>query len=156
MWAVQEEQIPVAKMLLEHGADLFARDKKGRSALTLAADRRNIAALNMLIDARNRLQPQKNVHGMQYLVCAASDGKIVEVKRVLGEAFAPGPEKQAHMDSSLLLAATNGHAEVVKILLKKGSDVNTTDALHRTPLMLAARDRSPRGRGHPAGKRSRC
>jgi ankyrin repeat protein len=36
-------------------------------------------------------------------------------------------------------ASTNGHVDVVKLLLEKGANVESKDKYGRTPLLLAAR-----------------
>ena len=85
------------------------------------------------------------------LVKAVNNGEVAEVARLLNDGCDPN-ESQLGI-TALIYACSDGHIEIVQLLLDKEADVNAKDWDGITVLMAAAR-----GLGIPVGenKEDRC
>ena len=79
----------------------------------------------------------------EYLINAASQGKVYELKQaLLAGAFVDAREEKAG-NTPLMLAAFNGHMEVIRVLLKNHADIESVSRDgNKTPLMMAGSDDS--------------
>lgn len=77
------------------------------------------------------------VPGYQSIHTAAREGNLEEVNRQLAWGVNPNSHHLITRDTSLIGAAVNGHADVVKLLIEKGADVNVRAIYGRTPLYTA-------------------
>lgn len=89
---------------------------------------------------RKQIQHEKN----SQLLDAAQEGNIAQVRRMLeegAEVNASG-DNNAYRDNKnwtpLLLAASNEHAQVCKLLIAHGADMNMQNSGDVSPLMIAA------------------
>jgi ankyrin repeat protein len=69
----------------------------------------------------------------------ASQGKAAEVSELIS-AGVHTDVMDGHQDTALMLAAQNGHNEIIKILLDKGAKIDCTNSLGETALMYAVRN----------------
>jgi len=81
IWAVNFDNLAMARMLLDHGAHVDLRDGFGNTALHWAAQRGNIAMMKLLIADKATIDLQ-NRQGETPLIQAVSNNKI-EAARVL-------------------------------------------------------------------------
>jgi ankyrin repeat protein len=110
--AVSLGHLSVAKMLLDHGADVVATDRLGLTALHLAAIYGNVAAGRLLLD-----------HG--------ADANV-QVSHAVG--------LPVYRDDTPLALATNcSHHDFVGLLLERGADPNLKAQDGFAPLYLAER-----------------
>jgi ankyrin repeat protein len=118
---------PVLRVLLAAGADPNARSKAGASALTWAAARRDTEAVRLLQEAHARVE----LLDALYLGDRAAAHALIQA----GARWeANGP---AHA-TALIVAAEQGMSDVVEALLARPVNVNARDDYGRTALMWAA------------------
>jgi len=112
--AVDMGNYDAAQLLLEHGADAHETDSKGMNALCIAINRGHPSVVQLLVKYHARINGTESVASW-------------------GTGVAP-----------LHVAACQGHAEVLRILLSLGADVAITcrqgDTKGITPLHLAANE----------------
>ena len=146
----------VARLLLEHGADVHLGGEDIGTALFYAAKNGHREVVGILLE--HHAEVNVNYSGWTAMVQAAENGHegVVqlllehgaddkgsalywaiggghdEVVRLLLQHGADGKEK------ALLRAARGGHNEAVRLLLQHGSDANPTDENGETALNLAA------------------
>ena len=140
----------IARMLLDHGADVNAQSKTGDTAIGNAATSGELDTVRLLLERGARLDlPTHEVdllngksldatNGYEALAGAASAGQHnPEIIKLL---LAHGTKPNARSTNDLTplgRAAESGDAEVVQMLLDAGASVNAYDPFGRTALMLA-------------------
>ena len=93
-----------------------------------------VAAQDSLNDRLATASWEGDVARIQTLV---SNGASINAH--LARCICPGRKGDPTGDTPLMLAAENGQAEAVKLLLKLGADLEAGDDVHQTPLMSAAK-----------------
>jgi ankyrin repeat protein len=119
MIAANTSSLAAVKLLVEAGANLGAKDKKGRTALTYAKAgkfKRVVAYLEAAYEKRDAA-------GALTLLEAAATGTLYRVKGLL-EAGADVEQSDEHGQTPLLLAVAADHVEVVKLLCAAGANVH--------------------------------
>ena len=140
----------IARMLLDHGADVNVQSKTGDTAIGNAATSGELDTVRLLLERGARLDlPTHEVdllngksldatNGYEALAGAASAGQHnPEIIKLL---LAHGTKPNARSTNDLTplgRAAESGDAEVVQMLLDAGASVNAYDPFGRTALMLA-------------------
>ena len=121
--------------LIEKGANVFLKNKEGKTAIDLAAND----------DVRNYLNECKKKKESEFLA-AAETGKLDEAKNLLdfGVDVNVVDEKSK---SALMLVLLNQKIEkdnlleMVKLLINRGADINAKNKNNQTPLMMVVRTR---------------
>ena len=157
MFAVKYNAVDIAKMLIKEGVDINAKDWQGETALMYAAKRNQIENLKFLLEAGADMYA-KDKDGYTVLM-AAAEGNAADTAKLFIEA---GMDVNAKMDSkprplssgwigadwvdsyqmiddwtALMLAAYRNAADVARLLIKAGADVNTKTNEGKTALTLA-------------------
>ena len=130
MHGALSRSLPVVKLLLDGGADPFAKDVGGATALTYAefGGKRIANHLRKLMNA----SPQAAAVG---LLDAARTGLTEQVRAQLDRDGAID-ERDAHGRTALHYAVLGGHVEVVRLLLERGAPPEARDIRGYTPLAL--------------------
>ncbi len=68
------------------------------------------------------------------LAGAAADGDVTRVRSLLARGASPNAEGPDGSFTALIAAAENGHAEIVRLLLDRGADINRRDFEGKTAL----------------------
>ena len=126
----------VVRILLEHGADPIAQNKRGWAPLHRASDRGHVEVVSLLIGYGAGVSA-RDKQGWTPLHWAADRGHV-EVAGVLLEhgADAAAPDEQGW--TPLHRASDQGHAELARVLLERGgADVTARDKYGWTPLRHA-------------------
>lgn len=121
------------KRLLNGGADINTHDNYGRTALLRAADQGHLEVVNVLLDKGADLNTKDN-RGETALIAAVRKHHSEVANVLLGK----GVYQEDLGALVLVVAAAEGRLEVVRLLLDKGTDVNTKDEYGRTALMAAS------------------
>ncbi len=135
--AARSGNIEVARAWLEHGIDVNATDREGRSAIWYAARDGRTPMVAELLAAKAKVNAADR-SGITALAAAAAGGHAPVVKALLA-AGASIDLRSKEGTSALGAAAGAGHAEVVQVLLAQKAAVDATDQFGNTPLLLAAR-----------------
>ncbi len=148
--AINDGAIEAARLLIEKGADINARDKGGSSVLALAAGSNNIELARLLIARGAEVNAADEGGGTALLYATASGdrsaamvklllehGAKVNVRSVdVGEMVKNGPVGLGRL-TPLHQAAQQGNFETVQALVTAGADIEAKDVRGASPLVLA-------------------
>jgi len=132
--AAERGHLDVAQVLLDKGADVQAVDGRGRPSLYLAAQRVRMRKMRPSPDVVDLLVAR----GAPLDACAlAVLGRTDEVAALIAADPAAVDVRDAGGYTPLHLAAWNGQAATVALLLDAGAEINACNGRGETPLALA-------------------
>ena len=139
MFAASEGHLDVARWLVEQGADVNAADNYGTTALIVAATAGHHEIVKLLLEHGADIHARDDSGGAP-LVNAVYFGHTETVKLLLdhltqGKALTLDKRDAEEL---LMLAAGLGHADIVRLMIGAGINVNGRGLKQRTPLMAAA------------------
>ncbi len=121
MIAANTSSLDAVKLLVQAGADLGAKDKKGRTALTYAKE----AKFKRVVAYLEKVYEKQDAAGALTLREAVATGTVYRVKALL-EAGADVEQSDEHGQTPLMFAVAAGHVELVKMLCAAGASVQAT------------------------------
>jgi len=139
LYAVKRGRIGLVKVMLEHDVDRKARSGNGKGALEIALDSGNLEMVKCLLkggtteDVANDRDP---------LILKATRFRDEAMLRLLLKNGVDPNSAGRDGSTALHVAAEDGLAECMSILLKAGADVNAKDDEGKTPIwrtLLASR-----------------
>jgi ankyrin repeat protein len=135
-FSAYNDHLANVQWLLQNGATVTEKNKKGSTALLLAASNGYLATVEWLLQNGATLA-EKDRHGDTALLLAANNGKLSTVQWLLqnGETLNQTNKIGATV---LLKAASHGHLEIVQWLLQHGVTLTEKDRHGNTALLLAA------------------
>jgi ankyrin repeat protein len=134
--AVQKANLAVVKVLIHAGADLNILDHIGWNPFHMAAAEGYKEVVETLLAKCSELLESKTKSGLTALYLAAQSGRCSVMSSLLhAEAQI---DTKSSTGTALHVAATNGHVEVVRLLLEKNADSKLRLDDGRTALHLAA------------------
>jgi uncharacterized protein len=160
-WAVYNDDLQKAQLLLRAGANANAANRYGVTPLSLAATNRNAAMAEALLkagaDANAKVSGDTTI-----LMAAARTGNPEIVRLLIDHGAGVNAKGDVYGETALIWAVQGNHAEAAQVLIAHGADVNArTIPLERpkdrfglegvltilphgswTPLMYAARQGS--------------
>ena len=130
MLAAKQGEVASVRALLKAGADVMAKDRLGRSALTLATDER----VKNLLEATEKIVAEK-AGNTTAIAAAAKTGSAVELQALINAcAYVNATDDFGR--TPLMHAYSR---VVVQLLAKAGANLDATDKTRLTALMHAAR-----------------
>ncbi|KRT80913.1 Ankyrin repeat-containing protein, partial [Oryctes borbonicus] len=129
----------LVELLLQRGADIEHRDKKGFTPLILAATAGHEKVVEILLNHNADIEAQSERTKDTPLSLACSGGRY-EVVELLLNRNANKEHRNVSDYTPLSLAASGGYVNIIKLLLNHGAEINsrTGSKLGISPLMLAA------------------
>lgn len=135
-WAAFVRNSAITRLLLENGADLSPKNKKGDTPLNIAISRGSKEIINLLLD-----------HGAEYDATGEKAKNVLQLsarfglERLFKIAVAKGGnilfENSATNNDIMRAAVLGGSTELVKFMIDKGVDVNVISKYRGKPLDLA-------------------
>ena len=121
MIAANTSSLDAVKLLVQARADLGAKDKKGRTALTYAKE----AKFKRVMAYLEKLYEKQDAASALTLREAAATGTVYRVKALL-DAGADLEQSDEHGQTPLMFAVAAGHVELVRMLCAAGANVHAT------------------------------
>ena len=133
----------VIETLIDKGANVNAKSKKGNTALFQASLNPNPKVIETLIDAGADVKA-KNDDGNTALMGALISNKPFDTIKMLVDEGADVKAKNDDGNTVLMLAVMgNNSPETIKMLIDEGADVNAKNNDGATVLMLATSQKNP-------------
>jgi len=123
----------MVQLLLKNGAKVNSGREGGAGSLSFAAAEGHAEIVFLLLKAGATIRTPELAEKL--VICSAASGNA-RVFNILTKAY---PKLNSWNNPSLITATRYGSTEIVKILLKKGADVNCKDVEGATPLIIASR-----------------
>ena len=136
--AVAQGSVPLARILIAHGADLEApSEDRAARAIHLAANFGDLEMLNLLLEVGADIEARDQT-GQTPLLIAAATNNLKIVKVLLDRGADKEARESGEGQTPLMRASQLGFLEIAVALVVKGADVNAVDNAGRSPLKLAA------------------
>jgi ankyrin repeat protein len=137
MLAAQEGHVDIARLLLDRGAILDARNNHGNSSLLLASREGREEMVRLLLDRGADIEAVEK-EGWTALIMAAWNGEA-GIVRVLLERGANVNARATDDEGStaLIRGAMAGSPEVLRLLIEHGADIDARNTSSCTALMCA-------------------
>ena len=130
----------VIQLLLQHGADVNARDQSHNMPLHLALFESD-TDVRLLIEHGADIHARDGNHSTP-LHLASAEGSTKTVKLLIEHGADVHAEDESY-STPLHLATSKGNAETIQLLIKHGLDVNACNETRTTPLHLAVSRQEP-------------
>jgi ankyrin repeat protein len=135
MWAARDGNLKTIDILVDAGANLFQKDKFGKSAILFAAEGGKPEVIKKFLSLGFDANTADDYSGRTALIAAV---RYPEAIKVLMEAGAKVNDRQTVLGmTALYVAAQNGWTDSVRVLIDAGADVNISDTDGQTPLNRA-------------------
>lgn len=141
--AVKYGHNDMALTLLKNGANVFERDREGKSALMWAIETNNLVLLDALLEDKNNVETLKEEGEVPYLLCSAAYCGNSEVIEALFKHGVATDIISTQEYVPLCVASKNNFTSVVETLLHHGADADAKDQDDQTPLEYAISNNEP-------------
>lgn len=138
LWAAYHDNVKMAGVLIQAGADVAAKNRYGVNALSLACKNGNGELVSLLLE--KGADPNTTLNGGETaLMTASRTGRLSAVNALLKHG-AKVDAKERRGQTALMWAAAEGHTPVVEALIKAGADYKKPLRTGFTPLSFAVRN----------------
>jgi len=134
--ASENRHVDLARMLVEHGADVSAQRKDGSTALRLASFNDDVDLARTLVE-RGADASAQDEDGSSVLHLASHSGHV-DLAQMLVEHGANVSAHRKDGSTALHLASYNGHVDLARMLIKRGADMSAQMKHGWTALHLAS------------------
>ncbi|HTS26307.1 MAG TPA: ankyrin repeat domain-containing protein [Bryobacteraceae bacterium] len=130
-WAAFRDDLEMANLLLDAGADVKAATREGAiTPLFMACTNGSAAMVERLLKAGVDANSTKS-NGTTALMIAAASGGAGAVKALLDHGANINARESAHGQTALMFAASLNRAEVVKLLMQHGADAGVSTNVNK-------------------------
>ena len=137
-WAAYRDDLEIAALLIEAGADVDATTRVGDlSPIVMAAKNGNAAMIELLLEAGTD-PTYADANGTTTLMYAAAAGKPEAVRVSLDHGADVNAKDTTNEQTALMFASALGRSEVIRVLAAGGADL---DAVTRVTEVIKSRDR---------------
>ena len=154
-WAAEKDDVAMAKLLLDAGANPKAVSRLGNiTPLFLASRAGDAAMIDLLLNAGASANAQ-NGTGTTPLMLAAASGSVDAAKALLDHGAEVNTKESTWGETALMFASALNRAPVVKLLLERGADARVTTnvaSLDRTAIE-ENREKNANGRSDADAKK---
>jgi ankyrin repeat protein len=140
-WAVEQDDIETARLLVRSGAHASAANRYGVTPMYPACLNGNTAMIELLLEAGatpNAALPE----GETALMTAARTGNVAAVKLLLDRGADVNAREKWKGQTALMWAAEENHGATVELLSRRGANIRERGANGFTALLLATRSGS--------------
>ena len=138
-WAAHQDDLDLTTLLVRAGANVKAASRYGVTPLSLACTNGNAPIVDLLLKAG--ADPNAALPGGETpLMTAARTGAPAVVKALLAHGARVDAKDDRRGQSALMWAAAEGHAPIVRDLIRAGADFRTRLPSGFTPLLFAVRE----------------
>ncbi len=136
-FAIKNNRIEAADLLLKSGADPTKTNNRGYTAIDIAAQTNNKCIIIFLLNNLNQHDGQQLLS--KSLHCAIQNNKHTLVQDLCNDLYIPQIINRQEKNGNTLLhhAIRNNNVEAVKILLQKGADYTVQNTSNLTPICYA-------------------
>jgi ankyrin repeat protein len=131
--AAARGETAVLRQLLDAGAEVNARDSRGRNAVLAATQGGQVEAARLLIERGADVNAQDDIRDSAFLLAGARGH--TEIVRLALAAKADLKSTNRYGGTALIPACHYGHVETVRVLLGTAIDVNHVNRLGWTALL---------------------
>jgi uncharacterized protein len=131
-WIVRVDDIETAQLLIRAGADVRFADRYGVTPLFLACTNGNAAMIKLLLESgadANSVDPT----GETALMVATRVGDLNSVKVLLDAEAKVDTTDPTYKQTALMIAVREDHADIVRLLVERGANVNAQTRTGQTP-----------------------
>jgi ankyrin repeat protein len=125
--AIKSSNTEIIQKLISKGADInaVAQCQGSRTALQTAAEKGNQEIIDLLLMMGARINTYEGTSHTSILQGAAQGGNLDIVQEILKRGFQANNSSPANLviGAALRAASAEGHAEIVRLLLRNGADV---------------------------------
>jgi ankyrin repeat protein len=136
-WAVYHDDLAMTGRLLDAGANVNAANRNGATPLTLACTNRGAAVVDRLLKAGADVSLTSD--GAPPLLACARAGAVAAVRMLIARGADVNAKDSYRGQTALMWAASEDHADLIKVLLAGGAAVDTRSKGNFTALMFAVR-----------------
>jgi ankyrin repeat protein len=131
-WAVRQNDLATADVLIKAGADVKAVNRYGVTVLSLAALNGNTAMIAKLL-AAGADPNSANQGGETVLMTASRTGNVEAVKLLLDRGANVNAKDPEHAQTPLMWAVIEKHLDIARLLIARGADVNARTTVSMIP-----------------------
>lgn len=123
-WAVQQDDLDTATLLIRAGARVKAPNRDGATPLFLACQNGSARMIEKLLSAGEDANAVVLTHGETALMMAARSGSVEAVKVLLEHGAKVDTKEDLDGTTALMWAADENHAAVIRLLAEHGANLN--------------------------------